>query len=107
MSSEAARTLVKLVDERGFVVPAPRVLMKLLDLVSGCYATNPVLIHKEYRSISYITHANSIRFMANNTKESSGEEIQVDSGLILFDITSLLLSNKHHPFQHRNNRLLR
>jgi hypothetical protein len=27
--------------------------------------------------------------------------------LILFDITSLLLSNKHHPFQHRNNRLLR
>jgi hypothetical protein len=43
MSSEAARTLVKLVDERGFVAPVQYVLMKLLDLVSGCYTANPVL----------------------------------------------------------------
>ena len=44
MSSEAARTLVKLVDERGFVVPAQFVLIKLLDLVSGCYTANSLLV---------------------------------------------------------------
>ena len=43
MSSEAARTLVQLVDKRGFVVPAQYVLMKLLDLVSGCYTAYPCL----------------------------------------------------------------
>ena len=43
MSSEAARTLVTLVDERGFVVPASFVLMKLLDLVAGCYRAHPYL----------------------------------------------------------------
>ncbi len=51
MSSEAAQTLVKLVDERGFVAPAQYVLMKLLDLMSGCYAAHPELIKSDHRSL--------------------------------------------------------
>ncbi len=43
MSSEAARRLVKLVEDKGFNVPTAYVLMKLLDLVDGCYTAYPYL----------------------------------------------------------------
>jgi hypothetical protein len=54
MSSHAARVLVRLVEERGFVVPARFVLMKLLDLIDGCYTSYPFLVEFEKSMISLL-----------------------------------------------------
>ena len=43
MSTEAAKTLTSLVREKGFLVPTFAVLMKLLDLIDGCYTAYPML----------------------------------------------------------------
>ena len=79
MSSEAARTLVKLVDERGFVVPTQYVLMKLLDLVPGCYTTYPFLVSNEHRSMSQSNDASSIDSIASTLSES--KVVVSESGL--------------------------
>ncbi len=44
LSSSAARHLVSLVEAHGIVSAPDFMLMKLLDLVSGCYTLNPLLI---------------------------------------------------------------
>ncbi len=43
ISSNAARKLVHLVATKQFVSPTPMVLVKLLDLVDGCYTLQPLL----------------------------------------------------------------
>ena len=44
LSSSAARHLVSLVEAHGIVTAADVTLMKLMDLVAGCYTLNPLLI---------------------------------------------------------------
>jgi hypothetical protein len=43
LSSEAARVLVGIVDRKGFRIPADAFLLKLADLIGGCYTTTPLL----------------------------------------------------------------
>ncbi len=62
ISSNAARILVELVKNKTFVVPAGFVVMKLMDLVDGCYTARPQLIGFEQ---------NSVVMLQRSTKEDS------------------------------------
>ena len=45
LSSEAARVLVDIVDQYSFVTAADSMLIKLQDLVPGCYVTSEMLVN--------------------------------------------------------------
>ncbi len=45
LSSEAARVLVDIVDQYSFVNAADLMLIKLQDLVPGCYVTSEMLVN--------------------------------------------------------------
>ena len=59
MSTAAAKTLVNLVDTRGFLASAPDALGKLLDLMDGCYTATPLLVRTVF-DVSSVMRVNEV-----------------------------------------------